>query len=298
MGREDPYLNQEPYTPPDENNPQFPAFSNPTSLASGCSYNYIQMECSDLMALANVKEGGSWGWVDDWRPLKVSHDDPPDEVVRVHTDIKNGHWRWFRSTGQQAEVHRAREVAAADRADVILNNPNGPCFEFVLGLIRRAAQSTNQLNSITLDLGRGNSVTTYNFGAQDALRAYRRAMSNGMVLTLDERQRRNHDFTMPAQALGQTNYRQTMGGRELDVISSVFEGVTWREGFYELGLDDAARQMIHESFHVLNEGFTDQVLANAARYVLGENQRNYADNEEGKIQASGDLNERIARQCR
>jgi murein DD-endopeptidase MepM/ murein hydrolase activator NlpD len=58
--REDPYLNQEPYTPPDENNPEPTAYGNSTRPTRGCVFNgmpipdcnaYIdQLSAFDLLA--------------------------------------------------------------------------------------------------------------------------------------------------------------------------------------------------------------------------------------------------------
>lgn len=46
---EDPYVNQPPYTPPDETSPAFPNFGNPTRPGVGCSFNGIPLLCADVM---------------------------------------------------------------------------------------------------------------------------------------------------------------------------------------------------------------------------------------------------------
>jgi hypothetical protein len=186
------------------------------------------------------------------------------------------------------------EKKAADRARELLNDAKKPdCRKFIMALILRAAEVTSQLSSIILSEGNGRNKVIYNFDVDDGLKAYEEAMKGGHVLSFNERRAKDPKYTMPSGAQGATDTEtRSMSG----VIFSATTEVTWAESFYKLGLDDAARQTLHESLHQIL-GFSDQVLANAARYVLGEGQERYKEGSEGRKAASNDLNERIKRKC-
>jgi hypothetical protein len=72
--------------------------------------------------------------------------------------------------------------------------------------------------------------------------------------------------------------------------------VAWNNEFFKLSRDDAGLQTLHESLHQLS-GFDDQTLANAARFAVGERQRDFTKEKDPVGVASRDLNRVIASRC-
>jgi hypothetical protein len=71
--------------------------------------------------------------------------------------------------------------------------------------------------------------------------------------------------------------------------------ITWNKVFYDLDKAGAALQILHESLHLI-AGLSDQALANQAS-IIAKNPKTFAENEEGKIQASRYLNDQIKNHC-
>jgi hypothetical protein len=65
-------------------------------------------------------------WVDDGRRIEKQHDDPNDDVVRVHTDEINGHWELFsfsfQRPAQQPELPTGR-LRSADILTLMVQVP-------------------------------------------------------------------------------------------------------------------------------------------------------------------------------
>jgi hypothetical protein len=195
----------------------------------------------------------------------------------------------------QTEVanHRTREQSAVAQARTLLERSD--CVDFMRALVRHAAEATGQLNSIKLSLGGGHaSMTIYNFNSFSGLDAYQAAIDNGWVRSLAERGR---DYAMTEGAEGET-LRLTLTGSFGDRIGELAKHeVTWRDSFYSATLTEAGQKTLHESLHQL-PGFTDQVLANAARYAGGQNQETYGDSVSETLRASRDLTNLINQHCR
>jgi hypothetical protein len=178
---------------------------------------------------------------------------------------------------------REREQAALNSAYRMLT---GRCAEFVAEVLRQAAAKTGKLTAIN-----GPNGIEYNFNADSALRAYQSAMGRGEVQSLDERLASNPRFDMPDSAEGVTV--TSLRGIPLTVAGRT---VTWSNSFYNLDLQEAGRQTLHESMHQF-EGFTDAVLANAAQAAAGEQQKTYGDSASEVSRASNDLNTLLRRNC-
>lgn len=123
VGQEDPYL-PDRGADPGFNYPHMGDMSDPSS---GCTVDGQPWNCTQLFKVFNahivsrVERGpfsgqgsgfdpwlnGSLKWIDDWRPKHVDHpaDDPGEAVLRVYTDIYNGHWEWFPADDQQHFAH-------------------------------------------------------------------------------------------------------------------------------------------------------------------------------------------------
>lgn len=102
---------------------------------------------------------------------------------------------------------------------------------------------------------------------------------------------------MPAGAVGVTDSYTLLGSFKDGIGEVSRRDVTWRDDFYRGSLADAALLTLHESLHQFR-GFTDQVLANAARAAAREAQETYGDNAAEKLRASGDINDIIKARCR
>jgi len=195
------------------------------------------------------------------------------------------------ASSTQATAFRAREQAAVGEAYRLLETSN--CADYMRALVRRAAEATGQLNSIKLSLRGSGSMTVYNFNSFTGLEAYQSAIDKGWVRSLAERP----GYTMTQGAEGET-LRHTLKGAFGDTIGEIaIHEVTWRNSFYSATLTEAGQKTLHESLHQL-PGFTDQLLANAARYAANENQVNYGNSDSEKLRASNDLTRLINQHCR
>jgi YD repeat-containing protein len=207
----------------------------------------------------------------------------PGSIVTLASSIQ--------ASPTQASAFRAREQNAVGEAYRLLESSD--CVDFMRALVRQAAKVTGQLNSITLSLGGGSSMTAYNFNSFTGLQAYQAAIDNGWVRSLTERP----GYTMTEGAEGET-LRHTQKGSFGDIIGEIsMHEVTWRNSFYGATLTEAGQKTLHESLHQL-PGFTDQLLANAARYAAGQAQEAYGDSDSEKLRASRDLTDRINQHCR
>jgi hypothetical protein len=72
--------------------------------------------------------------------------------------------------------------------------------------------------------------------------------------------------------------------------------VFWNNEFFGLGRDEAGLNSLHEALHQF-PGFDDSTLANAARFVDGQNQRDYSSERDPVGAASRNLNELIKNYC-
>jgi hypothetical protein len=72
--------------------------------------------------------------------------------------------------------------------------------------------------------------------------------------------------------------------------------VSWNKEFFDLNQDTAGLHTLHESLHQF-PGFDDQILANAARFVANQSQRDFNSEGDPVNAASQNLNELIGAHC-
>jgi hypothetical protein len=161
VGQEDPYL-PDRGADPGFNYPHMGDMSDPSS---GCTVDGQPWNCTQLFKVFNahivsrVERGpfsgqgsgfdpwlnGSLRWIDDWRPKHVDHpaDDPDEAVLRVYTDIYNGHWEWIPDSesddGGQKFHHARRRRRSQPKAKPV--DSRSACDKFAEELASRLYKS-------------------------------------------------------------------------------------------------------------------------------------------------------------
>jgi YD repeat-containing protein len=262
------------------------------SVTGGCTLDYVPIPCEIFQSL-----NASGSVAEEYLDILENNPRRGRGIRPAVRDRKpRGPWYYFievpvgwddvswagRLIPQNTNL-RTREQDALSRARQMLT---GRCADFMNRVLRRAAEMTNQLTSISLPTG-----TQYSFNADSGLIAYQGALNRNEVRSLDERRAVDPNFRMPSRAEGLTTTSHTR-------FSGMFVSriVTWRGSFYHLRIEDAARQTLHESSHQF-EGFTDAVLANAGRYASNERPERYGESESEIGRASDDFNRLIRQHC-
>ena len=169
-----------------------------------------------------------------------------------------------------------------DRARQLLGQQD--CANFIAELISLAEPLAVQTGSrITPSFGPllagPNGGLTPSYDQYYGLNEYRRAVNEGRVTASGNSGRSGDIITY-----GTTTNNST---------------IAWNREFYRLGRDEAARQIIHESLHLI-PNFSDFALAGAASIIAtrGRNNPGNTGNFANQSAASQYLNQQIARHCR
>lgn len=163
-----------------------------------------------------------------------------------------------------------------NRAGELISNPR--CANFLNRVLQRAAAVINQRWWLTSEKYTEIDGTYPGVGAIAAHNMYATLFERGGVTATGASGRRSDSTTYGSTvpATGQ---------------------VRWNEEFFRLSRDLRGRHTVHESLHQF-VGFTDEVLANAARFVLGQRVRNFSTASDPVGEASRHLNDLIEPECK